>query len=132
MSIYRAVWCRKCATAHEKYPNFEPCPNEIAAKRSNIPSPSVIVDTIEPFQSQIDGKMYDSKAAYRATLKPGGNPEGKEYVEVGNDPARHKPFKRKPPDTKANVEAIKKAQARYERGERARNRNWTKNQGTHA
>jgi len=124
--MYHAVWCRRCGTIHEKYPTFEACPHEVEKQRSSLPSPSVIIDTMPPVQSQVDGKMYDSKAAIRASYKAHG------VIEVGNDPARHKPFKRKPPDTKANVEAIKKAHARYERGERARNKNWSTKQGTHA
>ena len=90
----------------------------------------VIMDTMPAVQSQVDGKMYTSKAALRATYKPSGNAEGKEYVEVGNDPSRLKPFKRKPPDTAKNVEALKKAEARFNRGERAKNKNWSTPQGT--
>lgn len=132
MTRYRGRYCRACACIHETEPNYEPCLKDRAPKASDLPSPAVIGDTMDPVQSQVDGQIYTSKSALRATYKPSGNPEGKEFVEIGNDPARHKPFKRPKPDTKANVEAIKKAHARFERGERARNKNWSKSQGTHA
>jgi hypothetical protein len=41
--------------------------------------PQIISDTIAPFQSMADGRMYDSKSQYRRTLKDRG------LVEVGND-----------------------------------------------
>lgn len=127
---YRGKYCTLCQTIHEQEPNYERCPKEGQSKFSDLASPMVIMDTMPAVQSMVDGKMYTSKAALRATYKPSGNAEGKEYVEVGNDPARLRPFKRKKPDTKANVEAIKKAHARYDRGERAKNKNWSTPQGT--
>jgi hypothetical protein len=71
----------------------------------------VIVDTMDPVQSQLDGKLYDSKAALRATYRRAG------VVEVGNDPQRMAPFKKKRPDRKAIVTSVEKAIARVERGE---------------
>lgn len=41
--------------------------------------PYVISDGMDPIRSMADGKMYDSKSAYRAGLKANG------CVEVGND-----------------------------------------------
>lgn len=84
----------------------------------------VIVDTMPPVQSQVDGKMYDSKAAIRASYKAAG------VIEIGNDPARLKPFKRPKTDKAKYVETIKKAEARFDRGERAKNKNWSTPQGT--
>lgn len=127
---YRGKYCTLCQSIHEQEPNYERCPKEGQSKFSDIASPMVIMDTMTPVQSQVDGKMYDSKAAIRASYKPSGNAEGKEYVEVGSDPSRHKPFKRAKPDTAKNVEAIKKAHARFDRGERAKNKNWSTPQGT--
>ena len=44
----------------------------------------VITDSHEPFLSMADGKIYDSKSAYRRTLKEKG------LQEVGNeDPRKH-------------------------------------------
>ena len=48
-------------------------------ERSDLAAPQIISDTHEPFRSMADGKIYDSKSAYRATLKARG------LVEVGND-----------------------------------------------
>lgn len=53
--------------------------------RSDLPIPYFKKDQIEPCQSQADGKWYDSLSALRATYKPSGNPQGKEYVEIGNE-----------------------------------------------
>lgn len=61
--------------------------------------PMVIGDTMEPVQSMLDGKMYDSKRTLRATYRAAG------VTEVGNDPAIH----RKAPKPKANRQAIKAA-----------------------
>lgn len=51
-------------------------------------------------QSMLDGKMYDSKAALRATYKAAG------VTEVGNDPAimSPKPFK-KPRPKRSEIKA---------------------------
>ncbi len=53
--------------------------DEYYARRRRPAGPQVITDTIDGFQSQADGKMYDSKSAYRRTLREQG------YVEVGNE-----------------------------------------------
>jgi hypothetical protein len=50
-----------------------------APNRSDLPSPSLISDQHAPFVSMADGKTYDSKSAYRATLKQRG------LTEVGNE-----------------------------------------------
>jgi hypothetical protein len=44
----------------------------------------IISDTQAPFRSMADGKIYDSKSAYRAELKARG------YREVGNDMPSHR------------------------------------------
>jgi hypothetical protein len=59
----------------------------------------VIGDTMEPVQSMLDGKMYDSKARLRATYRAAG------VTEVGNDPA----ILRKGPKPKPDRQAIKAA-----------------------
>lgn len=51
--------------------------------RSRLPAPYLNLDTIDAFQSMADGRMYDSKAAYRAELKRQG------LREVGNDVEGH-------------------------------------------
>ncbi len=50
-------------------------------------APNVISDAMAPIRSHADGRMYDSKSAYRADLRARG------YVEVGNERAA---FDRRP------------------------------------
>lgn len=108
--------CPDCGEAHDRHawPDNHRRPDEVLA------TPSVIADTMPAIQGQHDGKMYDSKRALRASYRPSGNKEGKYYVEVGNDPARHRPFKRHPPDKKGIRTSIEKAQAKLARGEVSR------------
>lgn len=54
-------------------------------KRSKLSCPMLITDTIEPTQSMADGKFYTSKQALRGTYKASGNPQGVEYIELGNE-----------------------------------------------
>lgn len=72
-------------------------------KRSDLPTPYVSIDTMDPVQSQLDGKMYDSKSALRATYKAAG------VVEVGNDPARLRPKQPTKPDRQEIRKALEKA-----------------------
>lgn len=82
--------------------------------RSHLPFPMVMSDVMEPVQSQLDGKLYDSKSALRATYRAAG------CIEVGNDPARFKPRQLKKVDRKAVRATLEKAEARFNRGERVR------------
>lgn len=67
--------------------------------------PMLALDTMEPVQSMLDGKMYDSKAALRATYRAAG------VTEVGNDPSimDPKPFEKPKPDRKKIKEAVGRA-----------------------
>lgn len=47
--------------------------------RSHLGAPRVITDVMDPVQSMLDGKMYDSKARLRRTYREAG------VTEVGND-----------------------------------------------
>ncbi len=68
-------------------------------------TPNVISDAMAPIRSHADGRMYDSKSAYRADLRARG------YVEVGNERAA---FDRRPvfdagpaaPDIKRALEEL--------------------------
>lgn len=84
-----------------------------APQRSDLPCPLIMSDIMDPVQSQVDGKIYDSKSAIRAGYKAAG------VTEVGNDPARLKPFVRPKTDRKAIKATVEKAVARFNRGERA-------------
>lgn len=63
---------------------------EMTVARSHLPAPMLIRDEMDPVQSQLDGKMYDSKSSLRRTYKAAG------VNEVGNDlPATPPPAPRK-------------------------------------
>lgn len=83
-------------------------------KRSDMPCPQIMSDIMPPVQSQVDGRIYESKSAIRASYKAAG------VIEVGNDPARNKPFERPKTDRKVIKQTVEKAVARFNRGERAR------------
>jgi len=87
---------------------FRTPPKPIAA-RSGLPCPSILRDTIEPVVSMADGKTYDSASALRATYKAGGNPQGVDYIEVGNESVAT----RAPPvrNDALAIEAIERAEA---------------------
>jgi len=52
--------------------------------RSNFPCPMIRRDNITPCMG-MDGRMHDSLSSYRRTLKADGNPQGENYIELGND-----------------------------------------------
>jgi hypothetical protein len=74
--------------------------------RSSLTCPYVVSDTMDPVQSQLDGRMYTSKSRLRETYRAAG------VVEVGNDPARFAKPKKPKPDRKAIRESLLKAKAR--------------------
>lgn len=82
--------------------------------RSHLPFPMVITDDMDPVQSQLDGRFYTSKSRLRETYRAAG------VTEVGNDPARNKPFVKPKPDRKAIRDTTEKAIARFKRGERTK------------
>lgn len=84
--------------------------------RSNLPFPHIMSDVMEPVQSMLDGRLYDSKSALRATYRAAG------CVEVGNDAARFRPFVKPKPDRRKIKETLEKATARFNRGERVKRR----------
>lgn len=86
--------------------------------RSDLPCPMVITDTIDQTQSMADGKYYTSKQALRKTYRADGNPQGVEYVELGNE---QRPHIQKNGgvvrDRAASRNAVDKALAAVDRGE---------------
>jgi hypothetical protein len=77
--------------------------------RSDLPMPMVISDIMEPTE-QVDGKFYTSKSAFRAVGRALG------LTEVGNE--KPKPRRRPAPDKAKAREAVERAAARYQAGER--------------
>lgn len=92
--------------------------SEPSVARSDLACPMLITDAIDPTQSQADGQYYTSKSSLRATYKASGNPQGREYVEVGND---QRPREQKRGsyvrDKVAAKDAVERAMARVDRGE---------------
>jgi hypothetical protein len=83
-----------------------------ARNRSALPAPMLNLDTMDPVQSMVDGKLYTSKSALRDSYRHAG------VVEVGNDPARLKKPSKPKPDRKGIKDAVERAKARHARGER--------------
>lgn len=79
-------------------------------QRSDLPCPRLASDIMEPVQSQVTGKFYESKSALRAEYKATG------HIEKGND--KRPPWKM-PRTPRAQIrDTVRKATARVERGER--------------
>lgn len=102
-------YCKVCDGWHDlDRPWPHNCLPERRDIRSDLAGPMVISDTMQPVQSQLDGKMYDSKASLRASYRAAG------VVEVGNDSSvtSPKPRPRRKPDTAGIKAAVGKAFSR--------------------
>lgn len=93
-----------------KYWNGEIIPSEEYDARkwanvqsSDLPFPMVISDQIE-VKSMVDGQMYTSKRALRASYRAKG------YIEIGNE--QQKPAPKKKADQKSIRDSIRRAAAR--------------------
>lgn len=76
-------------------------------QKPSMACPYIVRPFSEPVQSMADGKFYTDAASLRATYKASGNPQGIDYIEVGNeDITTFTPPQR---DRKADREAIEKA-----------------------
>jgi len=78
---------------------------ELRQKRSHLPLPFVISDTMDPTE-QVDGKFYTSKREFRSVGKALG------LVEVGNETFHVKPRTRASDsrvETEKRVRSVKKA-----------------------
>lgn len=98
----RSRFCKVCKDFHdleEAWPSA--CYGHFATQSAGAGEARFYVqsDTIEPFRSMADGKMYGSKSKYRADLKARG------LIEVGNDPQIAAP---KPRDLAAEKAARRK------------------------
>jgi hypothetical protein len=104
----RERFCRYCKGWHDIEAIPHNCLPEPNWNRSELPGPMLIRDGIEPVQSMLDGKMYDSKRALRATYKAAG------VTEIGNDTRILDPKpKEKPKPDEAKIRAsVEKAMSR--------------------
>lgn len=96
-------------------PRSEAAPLVPFGPMSDLACPMTIGDSMSPVQSMADGRWYDSKSAIRRSYTAGPT----KFVEVGNDPARLRPPERKKVSRQEVKASVEKAQARFNRGERA-------------
>lgn len=84
--------------------------------RSGFPCPMVIRDSIGgDLQSMADGKWYDSKSALRRSYTSDGNPQGRDYQEIGG--AEIEPAGRASADKRGIKDALDKAMHDVETGQ---------------
>lgn len=83
--------------------------------RSGFPCPMVIRDNIDGLQSMADGRVYDSKSALRRSYTADGNPQGRDYQEIGG--MEIEPAGRASVDKKALRDAVDKAMHDVETGQ---------------
>lgn len=96
-------YCRACGGWHSlEQPWPVECFKPVEVARSGLGFPMVITDTM-PALEHVDGKMYDSKRAFRAVTRREG------YVEVGNE--KLKPRVPVKPDRGEIVNSLRRAKA---------------------
>ena len=83
--------------------------------RSGFPCPMVIRDSMDDIQSMADGRIYDSKSALRKSYTADGNPQGRDYQEIGG--TEIEPAGRASVDKKALRDAVDKAMHAVETGQ---------------
>lgn len=95
----RQRFCRVCSGWHnpEAWPHN--CMPAQEAVPSDLPAPQIMSDTMDPVQSQLDGKLYDSKSQLRSSYRDAG------MVEVGNDSSVSNPKRKKPTIDRQAVKA---------------------------
>ena len=76
-------------------------------RQSGLSAPMIIRDGIHGIQSMADGHVYDSKAALRRSYTAEGNPQGRDYTEIGG--AEVEPAGMSTPDKKAIRDTVDKA-----------------------
>ena len=84
--------------------------------RSGFPCPMVIRDSMDgDLQSMADGKWYDSKSALRRSYTADGNPQGRDYQEIGG--TEIEPAGRAKVDKKGIRDALDRAMHDVETGQ---------------
>lgn len=78
----------KTSDGRSVFRNTEPRPR---GPRSALPCPMLIRDFDEPVQSMANGKWYTSKRGLAASHRASGNPQGVDYVEMGNEKPKAAP-----------------------------------------
>jgi hypothetical protein len=102
--------------AIEWHPLPAPARKASGTRRSGFPCPMVIRDSIGgDLQSMADGKWYDSKSALRRSYTADGNPQGRDYTELGDTPIEG--AGRSPIDKRGIKDAVDKALHDVETGQ---------------
>lgn len=102
----RERFCKVCGSWHAlDRPWPHNCRAEDWTQRSEMAAPMIIRDGMEPVQSMLDGRMYESKRALRATYRQAG------VVEVGDEPIKPSTPAKKPDRAKIK-EAVGRAFSR--------------------
>ena len=83
--------------------------------RSGFPCPMVIRDSMDDIQSMADGRIYDSKSALRKSYTADGNPQGRDYQEIGG--TEIEPAGRAKVDKKGIRDALDRAMHDVETGQ---------------
>ena len=83
--------------------------------RSGLPCPMVIRDSMDDIQSMADGRIYDSKSALRRSYTADGNPQGRDYQEIGG--TEIEPAGRASVDKKGIRDALDRAMHDVETGQ---------------
>ena len=89
---------------------------KLMGRRSDLATPYFHKDKIEPVQSMADGKWYDSMSSLRKTYRADGNPQGKEYVEIGNDSVLNDTWTPKQATEQDRANAVTKAEQQVASG----------------
>ena len=74
--------------------------------RSSLSTPMLASDQMPAVRSMLDGRLYDSKSALRASYRAAG------VTEVGNDPSIRRHAQKPMPDRKAIRATVARAFAR--------------------
>ena len=95
-------------------PPLDPVYHEPPKRAHGLATPGVVRSFAQPVKSMADGKYYDTPRDLERTYRADGNPQGKEYACVGDDPLPE--FKKPTRDRKAQREAIVRAIETVEAG----------------
>lgn len=63
---------------------LRPIERKVEPARSSFPAPAIRRDSIDPCRG-MDGKMHESLSGLRRTYRADGNPQGENYIELGNE-----------------------------------------------
>lgn len=92
-------FCRICGHWHKLNRWPAACLPDRGEALSELAAPQIISDCMDPVQSQLDGKFYDSKSTLRRTYQQAG------VVELGNDSSVIAPKRKKPTFDRQGVRA---------------------------